>query len=130
MSATRRADSTPRLKGKLFGCDTSNGARDDHLRAASSETFTTTPLNCKTLSSTGRGRHPDRAVEGRGAGAATRSFTPTTGTNSRSQLVTDAQRRTKASPSPVAAARPRQRVVPGRVGLERQRLHDVHPHAG
>ena len=75
------------LNGKLSGCDTS-----DSLVTVSSgrvhETFSTTPLNCATLSSTGAAATVTvawrGAVYGRGA-----SFSATKETNNRSQVVTN-----------------------------------------
>jgi hypothetical protein len=86
MSATTGGQHA-RLKAKLFGCDTSNSAVTI-TSARVKETFTTSPLNCKTLASTGAAAtltvRWKGAVWGRGA-----SFTPTSETNSRSQLVTN-----------------------------------------
>ena len=76
-----------RLNGKLGDCSTSNSAVTISSGRVT-ETFTTTPLNCKTLTSTGAAAtlivRWKGAVYGRSA-----SFTRTTQTNSHSQLVTD-----------------------------------------
>ncbi len=80
---------TARLKGTLFGCDTSNpymtitSARVD-------EVFTTTPLNCATLSSTGAAATLTVRWKGKVLGR-NASFNRTTETNNRSQVVTDAR---------------------------------------
>jgi hypothetical protein len=77
-----------RLKGQLFGCHTSNSAVTI-TSGLVRETFTTSPLNCKTLSGTGAATTLTARWKGSVWGRHA-SFTPTTGTNSRSQLVTNA----------------------------------------
>ena len=89
VSAAMTGQHRSRLKGRLFGCDTSNpyvtitSARVD-------EVFTTTPLNCATLSSTGAAATLTVRWRGKVLGR-NASFNRTTETNSRSQVVTNAR---------------------------------------
>ncbi len=76
-----------RLNGRLSGCDTSNSL----VRVTSGrvhETFSTTPLNCATLSSTGAAGVGSVTWRGTVLGRSA-SFSATKETNSRSQVVTN-----------------------------------------
>jgi hypothetical protein len=87
MSTSAGGTHPPHLKGKLWGCDTSNsavtiaGGRLD-------EKFSSSPLSCATLSSTGAASTLNVSWKGR-LYSARASFSPTTESSSRSQLVTN-----------------------------------------
>jgi hypothetical protein len=87
LSASDAQAHTSRLRGTLADCHTSNGAvtiTSGRVR----ETFSASPLNCATLSGTGAPATLSASWEGNSFGLPA-TFTKTTETNNRSQVVTD-----------------------------------------